>query len=330
MRGAALFFAERARRSPPARPPDLVLASDYLNLTDWIALSPPALRACPCVAYFHENQVNYPLSDLAPRDHEFGWINLSSALAASRVLFNSRYQRDSFLSAVERVLTRMPDFVPTDVVRRLHERSGVFPVGIDFEPHRAMCDAVSRCEDEPPVVVWNHRWEYDKDPERMVDALVKLKERGIRFRAILCGEVAGEPPPAFERAGRHLGDVLLHHGYFARRDDYLRALAGADVVVSTSRHEFFGVSVVEAIYMGCLPLVPHALSYPEVVPQHLHPRFLYAPGDDLADVLEAFLRAPPCGYREELRDSVARYDWSRLAGPLDDLLADVHAAGARG
>ncbi len=330
MRGAALFFADRAHRAPPEDAPDIVLASDFLNVTGWIALAPPEFRERPCVVYFHENQITYPLSDLAPRDHEFGWINLSSALAASRALFNSSYQRESFLSAVDRVLGGMPDFVPDNVARRIRARSAVFPVGIDFEPHRRARAAVSRREGDPPVIVWNHRWEYDKDPDRMVDALIRLKERGVPFRAILCGQVADARPPAFERAARALEGVLVHQGYFQRVDDYLSALASADIVVSTARHEFFGVSVVEAIYMGGLPLLPRALSYPEIIPEHLHDSFLYDPADDVGEVLERFLRAPPSRHREELQTSMGRYDWSRLAGPLDDSLVEVHRAGARG
>jgi glycosyltransferase involved in cell wall biosynthesis len=45
---------------------------------------------------------------------------------------------------------------------------------------------------------------------------------------------------------------------------YWQALRAADVVVSTARHEFFGIGVVEAISAGCWPLLPDRLAYPEV------------------------------------------------------------------
>lgn len=71
---------------------------------------------------------------------------------------------------------------------------------------------------------------------------------------------------------------------------YWSLLAACDVVVSTAKHEFFGVSVIEAVRatsvfcacaalttlrataqvsVGLLPVCPHRLSYPELLPHAL-------------------------------------------------------------
>ena len=38
-------------------------------------------------------------------------------------------------------------------------------------------------------------------------------------------------------------------------------------MLSTARHEFFGMAVVEAMQCGCLPWLPDRLSYPELLPE---------------------------------------------------------------
>jgi len=318
MRGSAFHFAERARSCPPQDVPDIIFASDFLNLADWRALCPQRFRDVPCVLYFHENQVNYPRGESAPADHHYGWINLSSALAADRVLFNSAYQRELFLEVVASTLQRMPDYVPPGLTSRLRDKSSVFPVGIDFEPHEKIRDSYRLWSNPEPVILWNHRWEYDKDPDRFVDALVELRDRGSRFRVVICGESFGRMHPAFARASRELGSRIEHRGFLPDAKAYLHRAAKCDVVVSTARHEFFGVSVVEAVSLGCLPVLPNALSYPEIVPPRLHPHFLYEDTPPLGEFLAAFLATPPLEYAEEIQSAVERYHWRHLAPVLDN------------
>ena len=109
--------------------------------------------------------------------------------------------------------------------------------------------------------------------------------------------------------------------YAESEAEYARLLWDADVVLSTAVHEFFGVSVVEAIYCGAAPVLPDRLSYPELIPPEFHARCLY---DDFAGLLarlRAFLtHAEPL---PALRQAMARFDWSVLGPVYDDLLEDV-------
>lgn len=323
MRGAAYHFAEKARQAPPGRLPDVIFASDFLNLADWRALSPPAYRNLPAILYFHENQLTYPLSDSAPVDYHYGWINLSSALAADEVLFNSSFHRERFLAEVERVLSLMPDHVPEDLVPRLRERSAIVPVGIDFEPHEALRGKHRPWSSPPPAIVWNHRWEYDKDPQSFVDALLQLRDRGLDFRVVICGESFGRSHPAFDLASVELKEKLVHLGFFPSAEAYREAVAGCDIVVSTARHEFFGVSVVEAAFLGCLPVLPNALSYPEIIPPHLHPLFLYEERSDFPEFLARFLAEPPLAFADDVREAMGRFHWRRLAPVLDARIEQI-------
>lgn len=324
MRGSAYHFAERASQTPENFRPDVLLVSDFLNLSDFRALSPSRFRDVPSAIYFHENQITYPLGEKAPQhDFHYGWINLSSALCAERMFFNSLYHREVFLSGVADTLKLMPDFVPDGMVDNLFRKSSIFPVGTDFRGHDAALSRHPRKPSSPPTIVWNHRWEYDKGPDTFFESLFKLQEDGILFQLVVCGESFKKKPEIFEKARERLAPMTRHFGYFPKKEDYLSCLAHCDIVVSTAVHEFFGVSVSEAIYMGCLPVLPRRLSYPEIVPAHLHPFFLYDDDEDLTDFLKSFLTRPPRDCREELREHVGHYDWKELASIMDGELESL-------
>ena len=88
-------------------------------------------------------------------------------------------------------------------------------------------------------------------------------------------------PAEFEKARARLGARLAHYGYAESEADYARLLWDANIVLSTAIHEFFGVSIVEAIYCGCLPILPRQLNYPELIPAEWHDRCLYDDFDGL-------------------------------------------------
>ena len=138
-----------------------------------------------------------------------------------------------------------------------------------------------------PVVLWNHRWEYDKDPAAFFGALRAVADAGVDFELIVAGESYQTEPAEFARARSAFADRIVWFGT-ASDEQYPDLLRRADVVVSTARHEFFGVAVVEAITAGALPVLPRRLSYPELVPDPSD-TYLYAdtPADPAATVAGA-------------------------------------------
>lgn len=96
-------------------------------------------------------------------------------------------------------------------------------------------------------------------------------------------------------------------------------------MVSTARHDFFGVAVVEAVYAGARPFLPDRLSYPELVPADL----LYRDVDHLVAGLAEAASDPEAVRQgaEARRVLMARYDWGELAREYDRAL---EADGARG
>jgi len=89
------------------------------------------------------------------------------------------------------------------------------------------------------LVLWNQRWEYDKDPETMLRALYGLADEGLRFRVALAGENFRVTPAEFDQARARLGDRLEHYGYAESQAEYAGLLHRADIVLSTAIHEFF-------------------------------------------------------------------------------------------
>ena len=72
----------------------------------------------------------------------------------------------------------------------------------------------------------------------------------------------------------HLENHIQTWGYLDDRASYLACLHQSDVVVSTALHEFQGLSILEAMACGCVPLAPNRLVYPELLPEQcLYPSF---------------------------------------------------------
>ncbi len=318
MRGAAMWLAGRL----PDFEPELLLASDYLDLASFCSFLPPHLARLPRAVYFHENQLTYPLDAHTWRDYQYGLTNITSCLAADRVFFNSHYHRESFLGAVDELLRRMPDYVPKEVPAKILEKSDVVPVGIGTGEIDAAVPAAGRMRNDGPLhLVWNHRWEFDKGPGEFFEAMKELDERGAEFWLSVLGQAFRDVPDMFGRMERELGHRLRHFGFEQERRTYLRKLGGGDVVLSTASHEFFGISVLEAVYAGCVPLLPARLSYPELIPPHLHEECLYNSKEELLLKLEKWAGAPD-GVRERNYKHVAEpYGWENVAPALDARLS---------
>jgi hypothetical protein len=60
------------------------------------------------------------------------------------------------------------------------------------------------------------------------------------------------------------GTRLGRFGWIDSRDEYVRCLWEADVVVSTADQEFFGISMAEATLCGAHPIAPRALVYEDL------------------------------------------------------------------
>lgn len=291
MRASAAQFA-LAHRDRLQGGVELVFATSYLPLAELVGLV-PALGSAAKVLYFHENQFAFPVRRefTGGADLHFGLTQLVSALAADAVVFNSEHNRDTFLDGAEEALGRIRDAIPPRWVENVRARSHVLPLPVATCPPSEP-GPLRRPPGHPdgPLIVWNHRWEHDKDPDAFVDALGALAAQGSRFRVALLGERFRERHPAFDRAVDMLGDRVVATSA-PDREQYLAVLGAADLVVSTAIHEFFGVAVLEAMGAGVRPVVPDRLAYRETVPDAF--RYHGALVDALAPLVARFHAGEP-------------------------------------
>jgi len=317
MQGGAVTLAEQARELP--RRPDLILASDMLNVPAFLALTRDVFHGVPTLLYCHENQLTYPVPPGEKRDLTYGMINWLSMLAVDEVYFNSQYHRDDWFGALPNMLKHFPDQSHLHRVDEVRRKSRVLPVGCDLR--RLDGDGPVHDVEAPPLILWNQRWEYDKQPELLFEALYELADAGVAFRVALAGKSHRQSAPEFEEARRRLGGRVVHFG-FAEEGAYASLLRRADVVVSTAIHEFFGVSMVEAVYARCFPVLPRRLSYPELIPKEHHAACLYSGFEGLLRRLRWAVEHVQDARRiaELLRTSVRRFDWRILAPTYDEIL----------
>ena len=196
--------------------------------------------------------------------------------------------------------------------------SQVLPLGIDLRRFDQF-----RCAPEsetPPLILWNHRWDFDKDPDAFVNSLLQLANLGYDFRVAITGQTFGQLPAAFERARDVLGNRLIQLGFVADFADYARLLWQADYVVSTAWQEFFGVSICEAIYCGCLPILPDRLNYPHLITDDLKHDCLYQ-RDRLTAQLRYHLDGDIQLDTSALREKIAQFDWRSMAPRYDNELS---------
>ena len=313
MRTSAIHFAERLAGQGAW---DLFLVSDYLNLAEFRALLPSGLRDVPAWVYFHENQLTYPLQPGEARDHHFTLVHLYSMLAARAALFNSHFHRRAFFAALRDYLRHVPDVDMRGALHTARAKSRVLPLGTDFP-----AGSPRSAETGPPIVLWNHRWEYDKDPETLRACLVELARRGLPFRVRLLGQRFRTRPAAHARLEAELGDRLIGSGFEEGREAYEEAVCSAHIVLSTARHEFFGLGTLEAIRAGLHPVLPRDLAYPELVAPEAHAIALYERSAGPVDLLEqAVLRVAADrdrDLRQGLIEHTQRFTWSALAPRFD-------------
>jgi glycosyltransferase involved in cell wall biosynthesis len=321
MRGAAVSFTQRIHErwgnQPLADNFDVLVVTDMLDLATWLGLNRDLVRGLRVVLYMHENQLVYPLPEGRTRDAAWAWINYTSMLAADAVLFNSAFHRESLLAALPQLPGKHHDYHELEAVASIGPKSTILYPGVDLRRFDGEQPVV---QTGPLTILWNSRWDYDKQPVVFFAAMESLIDQGADIQLIVLGEYVDQGNQVFAGYRERLAPHTLHWGYVPDAASYRDWLVRADIVVSTAIQEFFGIAVIEAVYCGAVPVLPRRLAYPELVPPALHDMLLYEQDDDLVSHLACVLTHFHEIDRTVLRQWASQYDWQHVIGQYDEAI----------
>lgn len=144
---------------------------------------------------------------------------------------------DSVRTVSEKIQAQV---LSTGTKARVH----VLPIYVDLERFRR----VERLPHDRPTILWVGRFEDEKDPLRAVAVLREVRAKGVDAVLVMLG--AGRLEKVLRKAAKGLP---VEFPGWQPAEQYLPF---ADVVLSTSRHESWGASIIEALAAGVPVVAP--------------------------------------------------------------------------
>jgi glycosyltransferase involved in cell wall biosynthesis len=190
-----------------------------------------------------------------------------------------------------------------------------------------VASTLKRYDITPPYLLFLGRLETKKNLARIVQAFLRLKERGIPHQLVL----GGTPGVGFDEAARlinaspHGMDVVLTGYMGAEKADLF---AGAEAFVFPSLYEGFGFPILEAATYG----VPIITSRTSALVEVAGEAALLVDPLDVEEIAGAMLRVIEDGQlRSELvrlgRDRLREFDWGVTASRVLEVLLDAADQG---
>ena len=264
MQGASIYLASLFNKL--SQEPDLIICSSMMDVSTYKSLiDSNTSQEIPIIYYCHETQFTYPFSTKDERENEnfhYGFINYKSCLAADRVLFNTDYHKSCFISALSSLLSRLPDYSLQDTIAELESKSYTSYVGIDMQKISRISGSHDRIQ--TPTLLWNNRWDEDKNPYLFLQLCKFLKKQNIEFKMVLTGK-PGNASECSTLLHKEFSSNIIHSGYIDSYEKYISLLRICDVLPVCAAHDFYGISFLEAVINNVLPIMPHGKVYAEFV-----------------------------------------------------------------
>ncbi|MAV75899.1 MAG: hypothetical protein CBD32_02420 [Actinobacteria bacterium TMED172] len=322
------FFSYRVRANPMTwfieqRPTlsadyDLIIATSMVDVATLKGLI-PSLATIPLWLYCHENQFSYPLShhfnDRAFKNLDPKMVFLYNCLVAKKISFNSEFNRRTAIDGLQTLLKNFPEKIPISFVDDIMAKTSILAVPLQTLNAVSQSLMTQQGDKKKTIkIVWNHRWEYDKGPDILLAIVEQLAESGQAIEFNVVGQQFRQSPDAFsaikQTIERSATLKLGGWGFIHSKTDYHQLLDECDVVLSTALHDFQGLSVLEAVQAGCIPLLPDHLVYPEIFSS----AYLYPCGGEPKAIAKEVLERL-CLWRQRQWPSlpdISHFDWSQL------------------
>jgi glycosyltransferase involved in cell wall biosynthesis len=152
------------------------------------------------------------------------------------------------------------------------------------------------------TVVFPHRYDFEKNPDVFLDIVEKLQGYGINF-IITTGrkELYGTANYLRAQQLESEGKLKIYSGL--SKKSYYELLLNSMIIFSSAKQDTIGNSILEAITLGCTPVVNTGVSYEEFLPK----KYIYTDGsiNEACELILKYIDRPSNAY-----NNIKRYDES--------------------
>jgi glycosyltransferase involved in cell wall biosynthesis len=198
----------------------------------------------------------------------------------------------------------------------------VLPLGWNFKS----IERKTIVQKESPLILWNHRLDFDTRPEMFAKAILQLNKETPLFRLAITTDDQRDISEWVEME-KQLGNRLIVRK-FLNREEYLKLLKEVDIVVSTKSAEMFGISVAEAICAGAIPVLSPCDPYRALYFRQFEfndSEMLYIQIQKSCKQIRRGIDLGELNYfSSAMRDrAIAYHDWSNLREVYEDEFEDL-------
>jgi glycosyltransferase involved in cell wall biosynthesis len=257
--------------------------------------------------------------------HEFWGAHWREYLPARPVVARVAESLERRAATLGTATVAVSAFTQRRIGREASAGSWVVPNGIDTT---LAADAAATPRGGRVDVAFVGRLIDEKRVDRLLDALALLASRGRTLRCAIVGDGPARDGLMAQSATLGLGEQVTFTGAIAEAD--VRAvLADAELFVTPSDREGFGISVIEAQLAGAVPIVvrgPHTAA-PDLGRDGVDGVLCEPDAASLAAAIERHVARPEAlaSMRRAGRVAALRFDWDDIASQMLGVYESVRA-----